>query len=78
MPHDAKELGPYTTPAVGEDPFYVLLQDDKLLSHVSVETDVLLEPTPTANGQFLANDTRLVITVELKPYRVDVYNLHFN
>ena len=77
MPGNETELGGYDTPGEDEDPFYVLLEDDKLISHVSVETDTLLQPTPTANGQFLANDARLIMTVTLKPSLVTMENLHF-
>ena len=77
MPSNANELGGYNAPADGEDPFFVLLEDDALLSHVSVETDVLLEPTASTKGQFLANDARLVITVHLRPYYVTIGNSPF-
>ena len=77
MPSNADELGGYDVPADGEDPFFVLLEDDGLLSHVSIETDTLLEPTPPAKGQFLVNDARLVITVHLRPYFVKIDNTHF-
>ncbi len=77
MPASKEELGPYTTPRDDEEPFYVLLEDDRLLSHVSIETDVLLQPTPSANGIFLVNDCRLIITVTLRPYHVNMQNLHF-
>jgi hypothetical protein len=61
-------------PTDGEDPFYVLLEDDSLITRVSVETDTLLEPvSKTAN----LNDARLVITVSLKPYHVSLRNLNF-
>ncbi len=39
MPREAQDLGPYLTPAVGEDPFYCLVEDDRLITSVSVETD---------------------------------------
>jgi hypothetical protein len=77
MPSNADELGGYNVPADGEDPFFVLLEDDGLLSHVSIETDTLLEPTSSAKGQFLVNDARLVITVHLRPYFVKIDNTHF-
>ena len=76
MPTNADELGGYTAD-LGEDPFFVLVEDDRILSHVSVETDTLLEPTPAANKQFLTNDARLVITVTIRPYKVHMDNLHF-
>lgn len=52
-------------PGTGEDPFFVLLEDDRLISRVSVETDQLLEPTGPDAG---AQDARLVITVRITPY----------
>jgi hypothetical protein len=36
-------------PAEGEDPFYCLLEDDRLVSHLEVETDTLLD-TPTGDN----------------------------
>ncbi|HEX7759820.1 MAG TPA: hypothetical protein VF459_09975 [Caulobacteraceae bacterium] len=77
MPTSADELGGHT-PAEGEEPFFVLLEDDRLISHLSVETDVLLEPTPSAKGRDLPNDARLVMTISLKPYFVTTGNLHFS
>ncbi len=76
MPSGASELGGYD-PAEGEDPFFVLLEDDSLLSHIAIETDTLLEPTESSGGEFLANHARLVMTVSLKPYFQTVSNLHF-
>lgn len=68
MPSNQAELGGYDVPAEGEDPFFVLMEDDNLLNRVSVETDILLQPTPPANGQYLANDARVIITVTTRPY----------
>ena len=46
MPTDAQELpGSFGTPEEGETPFHCLLEDDKLISKITVETDTLLEPT---------------------------------
>jgi hypothetical protein len=56
---------PTTPPDADEDPFYVLLQDDSLVSRLSVETDTLLQPTGPEAG---LQDARLVITVRLQPY----------
>lgn len=53
------------TPQSGEDPFYVLLQDDKLITHVSVTTDELLEAVPDVPPD---NAVRLLIRVTLAPY----------
>lgn len=69
-----QEMANCTAPSVGEDPFFCLLEDDKLISHLSVETDMLLEPTSSAPND---NDARVVITVRIKPYEVTIGNLSF-
>jgi hypothetical protein len=62
VPIDTGQLGKYQDPGDGEDPFYCLLEDDKLISHVAVETDRLLEPTRDGLSKNEAtNDVRLVI-----------------
>jgi hypothetical protein len=66
------ELGAGTSsgqvmPAEDEDPFYILLEDDKLITHISVTTDTMLEPVSSV----LPNEAvRLVISVTIRPYRV--------
>lgn len=62
------------SPADGEVPFFVLLQDDKLITSVSVASDMLLEPVP---GCLLECAARLVINVTIKPYNVTMDNLDF-
>ena len=71
LPHNDAELGGHEV-GEDEDPFFCLLEDDKLIDHVRVETDMLLQPTQDRN------DCKLVITVELQPYRVTNYNLGFS
>jgi hypothetical protein len=62
-------------PRPDEDPFFCLLEDDKQVSHLSVETDRLLDPpTPDAANERKA---KIVITVELRPYYVNLFNLSF-
>ena len=51
-------------PSEDEEPFYVLFDDDKVVSRLSVETDTLLSPT----GEDKQIDSRLVIKVRAKPY----------
>ncbi len=74
MPSGVEELGGYNQPSDGEGPFFVLLPDDKLITHVSVETDVLHEPTGDA---FDVNDARLVITVTIRPVNMTWANIYF-
>jgi hypothetical protein len=54
-------------PAKNEDPFYVLVEDDKLITHVSVTSDMLLEEVRKPNVP-RDNAVRLVIGVTVKPY----------
>jgi len=77
MPKNTQEHAGFENPGPDEDPFFVLLEDDSLINRVAVETDVLLEPTPSANGQFLKNDARVIITVHIKQHDVNMDNLHF-
>jgi hypothetical protein len=65
-PSTAQDLGTHTKPQAGEELFFVLLEDDQLVTRLAVETDMLLEPTSAAAGK---QDCRLVISVELKPYQ---------
>ena len=43
------------------------MQDDRLVSHVSVEADTLLE---TVSDPPNGNDARLTIRIDIKPYRM--------
>ena len=68
------ELSGVGDPLADETPFFCLLEDDKLISHASVETDTLLEPV---SDQPDDNDARVVITVKIRPYEVTIGNLSF-
>jgi hypothetical protein len=58
-----------------ELPIYVLLSDDRHISHASVEADELLEPTSLSAGQ---NDSRVIITVNIKPLCANFLTLGFS
>lgn len=73
LPRDKVEAGD-SAPDADEDPFFCLLEDDSLINHASVEADTLLQPTGDMPDR---NDSRLVITVRLTPYRVTLDNLAF-
>ena len=60
-------------PVSGEDPFFVLLDDDRQITHLEVETDSALD-APQPDDRSYA---RIVITVELRPYDVSMFNLSF-
>lgn len=75
-PHSSNELRGNEKPAEGENPFFVLLEDDDLITHLSVDTDVLLEP-PTGTKEIDRRIVKLIVTVDLKPYDVTLFNLSF-
>jgi hypothetical protein len=75
-PRNNRELRGNEIPGEGEDPFFCLLEDDKLVTHLSVETDTLLDP-PTGNNELDQRQVKLVITVDLKPLDVTMFNLSF-
>jgi hypothetical protein len=57
-------------PEVDQAPFFCLLEDDKLITRVGVETDRLLKPV--ANPA----EAQLIITVKIRPYDFNLYNMH--
>jgi hypothetical protein len=72
-PRNANELVGNETPGAGEDPFYVLLDDDKEVTHLEVETDTLLDsPSGSADDRARAH---LVITVDIRPHNLTYFNL---
>lgn len=68
MPADASELGG-CVPEVNENPFFVLLEDDSLITELNIATDRLL--TPPANMQHVT-DVHLVIGVRVVVTAVDM------
>lgn len=60
------------SPEAGETPFYVLLEDDRLITKIAVESDQLLD------AQSLdMHCVSLVITVRVRPSEAHVGNVHF-
>jgi len=79
MPGSLNDLGARGSkgqirPKPNDDPFYVLLQDDRLITHVSVTTDTMLEAVPNAPKE---TAVRLVIHATIRPYDAHSDNLHF-
>jgi len=79
MPKDGRELGAHTSagkqvPAADETPFLVLLEDDRLITHVAVSTDMLLDPVSSPPSR---DEVRLVIHVTVRPFDVNMENLAF-
>jgi hypothetical protein len=68
-PWERNSLPPGSVPLPGEDPFYCLLEDDSLITRLSVETDRLLEPD-------LAPSV-VVLTIRVRTRRVgNEFHLH--
>jgi len=76
-PHNANELGGNESPASGEDPFYCLLEDDDLVTGLSVQADMLLDPPVADQPARALSEVKLVISVEIKPSHVTMFNLSF-
>jgi hypothetical protein len=74
-PKRANELGKYTVPGADESPFYCLLEDDKLITKLTVETDWLLSPLTSAPLD--DKMVHLIIKVTLRPSVVSGINLNF-
>jgi hypothetical protein len=70
---EANERYAQRTPGPDEQPFFCLLEDDKLVSKLSIETDQLLEFDSPGN----MNEVRLIITVHIRPYQMHMGNLEF-
>jgi hypothetical protein len=75
-PQGTTELRGNETPAEGEDPFFCLLEDDKLVTGLTVESDRLLEP-PNGRKDADNRQVHIVITVDVRPYDVTGFNLSF-
>ena len=75
IPKSGNELAGNEKPAEGEDPFFCLLEDDDLVTGLTVQADMLLDPPIIDDG----GDARvkLIISVELKPDDVTMFNLGF-
>jgi hypothetical protein len=77
IPKNANELRGNETPAEGEDPFFCLLEDDDLVTALRVETDMLLDPPKNEGTDAARSEVKLVISVELRPDNVTMFNLNF-
>jgi hypothetical protein len=71
---DANQGYDKVSPGNGETPFYCLLQNDNLISKVTVETDQLLQDLDTPPSE---HDARLIITVRLQPFEFTFGNIAF-
>ncbi len=73
MPNSDQLGGETSKP--GQDPFYVLLEDDCLITRVAVTSDMLLEPVEGVKRE--EDAVRLVINVTVRPYVTTFENIDF-
>lgn len=64
----------YASREAPKRPLFVLMENDRLVSKVSVETDELLERGPDVSD---VNFARLVITVSIRPNEMHLGNMQF-
>jgi hypothetical protein len=62
MPQNLGELPANDAPAAEESPFCVLLEDDRLITHLAVTTDRLLEPSTHQLDVLLLMHVRVKVT----------------
>jgi hypothetical protein len=69
------EAGNTLLPGPDEDPLYVLLDDDRQVTHLEVETDTALAPDPQNPGSM--DFVRLIITVETRVTQATTFNISY-
>ncbi len=69
MPKNRSEIPSGNSPQAGEDPFFCLLEDDGLVTSLSVSTDRLLEP------DIRTSEVLLLIRVRTKAYYMTYANI---
>lgn len=70
-PAHLNQLPANESPVEGEDPFYCLLEDDRLVTSLEIESDSLLDPN------FPNNHAHVIVSVEIRPHTVNMFNLSF-
>lgn len=75
-PDNKAELRGNELPADGEDPFFCLLEDDKLVTRILVESDRFLIP-PKGNRDEHNRQVHIIVTVDVRPHDVTMFNLSF-
>ncbi len=76
MPASENEMALSEPLTSSELPFYCLLEDDDLISGLSVDSDRLLYP-PTGKNDEHRRQVHVVVTVKIKPIDVTMFNLSF-
>ncbi len=76
LPKNEKELRGNEAPLEGENPFYVLLEDDDLVSAINIESDRFLKP-PQSNSDHDRRQAHIVVTADIRPTDVTTFNISF-
>jgi hypothetical protein len=76
IPKNAAELVSHQVPSDTETPFFCLLEDDRLITKLAVETDWLLDK-PRADDVDDVHNVRLVMKVTIRPETVTAVNMNF-
>lgn len=78
MPQNANEMPNALSGSPRPERIYCLMEDDKLISHVEIETGLLLHPAPAElTGHAAKANVRLFIEVDIWPNRVVWGNIGF-
>jgi hypothetical protein len=64
------------TPSADQVPLFCLLENDRLVTKVTVETDILLGEVENVDDDH-ENDARLVLTVRIRPREMHLWNIQF-
>ncbi len=67
MPSSPAEMKDIPLPSENEKPFLILLEEDNLITHTAIETDILLD-LPKDESDAEMNRVRLIMTVTISPY----------
>lgn len=76
-PHNTNELRGNSEPREDEDPFFVLLEDDKFITGLTVESDRYLV-APKGRKDEDRRQVHVVITVDVRPHNVTGFNVNFS
>lgn len=71
IPQQTSDLPKSDSPLEGENPFYCLLEDDKLITRLDITSDRLLV------SQTKSTDVNLIIRVRMKPTQITCDNIRF-
>lgn len=69
------DTGALLPPGPEEDPFFVLLDDDRQVTHLEVEADTALAVNPANPSD--ESFVRVLIAVSIRPIDVTMFNLSF-